>query len=289
MKVVLPDTPKLKREDWYDYLLRGFKEVADIVVESKELVKDCFFITGKMVIPIDIDGRRVWYDWSDFAPIHPDVMGSKDRYFKVQYYPDVVKLTKNVFPIGGAWVKRDYFTSLDERRKLKNQKKYDYDIIGILSATNYELRKKLVIAIKSRKDWKSLAWLVPVVGKYDIPNELLGNKLPYDDHLEKQCRSKLCLAICGRGTRFCIDYSRIVEILSTGNCLILPKLEARIPHNLKGSAIFIKRDFSDLDNVIDYYLTHNEEREEIAKNGLEYYEKWLSPTAIVKTILRKLS
>jgi len=287
MRVVLPVSPKLSRSGWYKYLVRGFKEVADEVVQTDKLLKDCFFITGKMIIPIDIYSRRIWYDFSDFYSLYPSIMNDNDLYFKVQYYDDVVKNTNNVFPIGFGASRSSYFKDLNTRRKLKEQKKYDYDIIGVFRTTNYNTRRKVVEIIRSRKDWKSLAWLEQTDNRPKVPKELLGASLQYTDHLMKQCKSKLCLAIHGVGIRFGIN-GRISEILGTGNCLILPELEARMPSSLEGSAIILKRDLSDMQEKVDYYLSHDEERESIARSGLEYYEKWLSPKAIANNIISKL-
>ena len=287
MIVTLPVSSRLTRAGWYQYLLRGFKEVADKVIQTEKLLKDCFFIMGKMIIPIDIYSRRIWYDYCDFSPVYPYIMNANDLYFKVQYYDDVVKETVNMFPIGLGSSRSSYFKDLTVRRKLKYQKKYDYDITGVFRTTNYDTRKKAVEIIRSRKDWKSLAWLEQTSNRPKVPKELLSTGLSYTEHLMKQCKSKLCLAIHGVGNRFGIN-GRITEILGTGNCLILPELEARMPSSLEGSAIILKRDLSDMEEKVDYYLSHDEERESIARSGLEYYEKWLSPKAMVNNILNKL-
>ena len=287
MTVTLPISIKLQRSGWYNYLIRGFKEVAGGVVPDTELNKDCFFIMGKMIMPIDIDGRRLWYDYCDFAPIHPDIMKDNDLYFKVQYYDDVVKDTKNIFPIGFTVSKIDYFQGLDSRRRIKEQQEYNTDIIALFRTTNYDVRRRAVEIIHSREDWKSLAWLEWTTKRPKVPKEIEGKGLSYFEHLERQCRSKLCLAIHGVGTRFGIN-GRVAEILGTGNCLILPEQEARMPSSLEGSAIVLKRDLSDMEEKVDYYINNDEERENIAKKGLEYYEKWLSPRAMVTNMLNKL-
>ena len=54
------------------------------------------------------------------------------------------------------------------------------------------------------------------------------------------------------------------------------------PQNCWGE---VKRDLSDLAEKIDYYLINDEARNEIAKNGMEYYEKFLSPVAQASYLL----
>ena len=272
------------------YLLAGFQELGSVVI-SEKLSKLSCNVTGFTVSAIDIkiDSKttRVWYDSSDFAVTHTELMNDGDIYFKVQYYDDVVKNAKNVFPIGFGTSLFYYFDSLDERRKLKNQKKYDYDIIAVFRTSNYTVRRQVVEIIRGRQDWKSLACLEQTPNRPTVPKEIVGSVLPYLEHLKSQCRSKLCLAIQGAGIRFGIN-GRVGEILGTGNCLILPKLEARMPESLEGSAIILKKDLSDMEEKVDYYINNDEEREKIAKSGLTYYEKWLSPKAMCQNIINKV-
>lgn len=47
----------------------------------------------------------------------------------------------------------------------------------------------------------------------------------------------------------------------------------------------IKRDLSDLTEKIGYYLANEEARNEIAKNGMNYYKDYLSPVAQAKYLL----
>ena len=54
------------------------------------------------------------------------------------------------------------------------------------------------------------------------------------------------------------------------------------PQNCWGE---VKRDLSDLVEKIDYYLANDEARNEIAKNGKEYYENYLSPAAQARYVL----
>jgi spore maturation protein CgeB len=76
-----------------------------------------------------------------------------------------------------------------------------------------------------------------------------------------------------------------VEILAIGSCLLTVETNCLELGDFNNCYIKVKNDLSDLEEKVDYYLKHDEEREEIAHNGLEYFNKWLSPEATINYII----
>jgi len=296
IKIQYPDTSVFNNPNsvWYHYLLSGFKELGEVTI-SRELGKQSHYITGFTVlaIDIDIDGKktRIWYDFCDFLPIHTDIMSDGDLYFKIMCHKDYPIKYKNVYPIGQTNSSMDYFKVLPELRNNIEEDKMDYDVVGVFRATNYDLRKHCVEIIKKQINWNTFSGLCFFRNRPDIPKELLIKKLSFSDHLKKQSKSKICISLPGVGGKD--DWCwRDTEVLGMGSCLLNVDMDYLVPKDTeyykKYCQITIKRDLSDLVETVNYYLEHDEERKQIARNGLDYYKKWLTPKAMAKNILNKV-
>ena len=67
---------------------------------------------------------------------------------------------------------------------------------------------------------------------------------------------------------------KFTEVLSCGTFLLANKPEDFDDVGLKdGEHLVIYNDFKDLKDKINYYLKHDNEREEIAKNGMNFVRK----------------
>jgi len=275
--------------DWYDYLKSGFVTLGSLVL-SEELSKISTFKMNFCVAAIDIkiNGKatRIWYDWSDFETAHKELMRSGDLYFKMQYSLDYIE-DRSIYPTGICVIPIDQLQRIMTLRFLKDKRDYKYDLLGMFRTTNYDLRRKAVEIIRARNDWKSLSGLKWTTERPEVPRELQVEPLPYFEHLEAQCRSKICLSFPGVGTRFGFN-GRFAELTAMGCCVMMPRPEFDMFGTLFKSAIIIERDLSDLEEKVDYYLKHDEEREEIAHNGLEIFDRWLSPRAIALDIVEKV-
>lgn len=296
IKIYYPDVSVFKNPNsvWYHYLLSGFKEIGEVVI-SKELGKKSHYVTGFTVLAIDIEIKgkktRIWYDFCDFRVIHMELMEEGNLYFKIMCHYDYPEKYKNVYPIGQTTASMNYFKLLPSLRKSVEKEKYDYDVVAVFRTTNYSLRKKCIEIIKKQKNWNTLSGLCFFRNRPDIPKELMTEKLPFGVHLERQSKSKICVSLpgVGGGDDWCW---RETEVLGMGGCLLNIEMNYLMPgddeHYKKNCQITIKKDLSDLVEKIDYYLTHEEERKQIAKNGLEYYEQWLTPKAMAQNIIDRV-
>ena len=75
------------------------------------------------------------------------------------------------------------------------------------------------------------------------------------------------------GTYNCLNM-KFTEVLSCGTLLLSNKPEDFDDVGFKeGEHLVIYKDLNDMQDKINYYLKHDNEREEIAKNGMEFVRK----------------
>ena len=164
------------------------------------------------------------------------------------------------------------------------KQEYKYDILAIFKEYN-KLNRRQCVEMILEQPWNSCACvfnykrLFPTVGSKGI-----SGRFPYEEYLGYQAQSKICISIQGRGYRCFRD----TEVLGFGGCLLVLEPEGYIdfPHEYP-CWITVKKDFSDFVEKVDYFLSHDKEREEMALHGLEYYEKYLSPAAVVNSTINQ--
>lgn len=82
---------------------------------------------------------------------------------------------------------------------------------------------------------------------------------------------------------------RIWDVLGSGGFL-LTNYQSEIPENLEiGKHLVAYESLDEAKELIEYYLTHNEEREEIARNGYEFVKEAHSVVHRVSEIIRVVS
>lgn len=270
---------------WNEYLYLGFLNLGLNVERTESLCDAIPGISGNLRFDIIWEAgehQRIWYDISDF-PKHCYVNAAKgnDLYFKIQLRREDARYER-MYPIGQVTTRANFHNEiLPELRVMQKKREFAYDVIGVFRPTNYSLRIKALEIVKSRA-WRSLVAIEPCINRGPIPENIKGRKLDYQKHLRFQCRSKICLDFPGVGGEWAW---RFTEILGMGCfCLRTEPLYA-CPGNPQNCWGEVKRDLSDLAEKIDYYLVNDEARDEIAKNGMEYYEKFLSPVAQAKYLL----
>jgi len=281
------------RKIWYDYLLKGFEQAKVKVEISESMQKESMDEEGRhgvsiSAIDIEVGNKRfrVWYDWGNFLNAKLELIKKDDLYYKIQC--DKKYLDWGIIPIGQVVTSLDFINDLERMRKIKDTKDYKYDIIGVFRATNYDLRIDSVRLIRKMRGIRSLVGVAPWWReKRTVPEDIKIEKLKYMEHLELQCRSKICLGLAGNvegGFAW-----RDMEILGMGCCLASFENRCVLPGDYnyftKKCQITIKDDKSDLIDKINYYLKHDDEREEITRRGLKYYNDWLTPAAMVRNII----
>ena len=291
-------TRSLKIRNWYRYLDRGFDLIGNKVY-SDELNLEYFKKGGLGILPIDVyvnDSKcRIWYDWSawqrrrecDFEPQYKAIMGPKDIYMKIQMLPIHVKYPR-VYPIHNVTARMEYFHLLKKLRELVKQPP-EYDIVGLYSATAYALRLDAVQRMVAAP-WKDYSGIYRgsnrPADKYPVDEKYLHPKMDHDQHLIIQAKSKINLSLPGVGPKCFRD----TEVLGMGSMLMSSESVRgeMICNDTMGKTCWInlKPDISDLEEKVNYYLEHEDERSEIARNGLWYFETYCKPESMANYIVK---
>jgi len=283
--VFFPSTKWMKRiRDWNYYLTRGFKELGfEIHIDEKLdkfcLDKSCLSLTA-MDVMLHSEKIRIWYDWSDFEITHLDRKNKNDLYFKVQCTRNLFK-NKNVIPIGQIILSSHFFfNTLSELRKDKKKSKPSFDVFCIagVRGCKRDYRIKVIQTLKSMTKYKLK---VGLVGN-ELPNEVKINSIPIKDYFSLQTQSKICISFPGHGSLNAFS-CRISEALGIGTFCLRSESEGLLP----GDAPYktYKADCSDLVEKIEYWLSRDVERKEIESEGLKYFDKYLTPVGMAKTII----
>lgn len=282
------------RASYFLYILKGVSDLNIPLVRNKDLNSISGNYREKSYFLLDFyyddKKQRVWYDWSDFQRfVFPEVLvnNTNDLYFKVECNDGHMQRYK-IKPIGHGVTDIDiYFNNLEKNRKLVENT--NVDILGLFRATspNPGLKSERINACEKIIDlpYNTIIGVDKCSFRPEPSLRLQKNiKMSYNDFLKQTAQSKINLLLPGIGE---LTW-RISETLGIGACGLMPKLTTVLPGNPENCWIEVKRDYSDLLEKIDYYLTHEEERKTIAKNGLKYFEEWLSPQAQVKNIIREI-
>jgi len=271
------------------HLLTGFTELGvkscvseGLGQENSVRGKGSKSLTLLEIVFEDGSSTKFWFDLGASSKAYPSVVKNNELYFKIQYHKKH-KEYSFIRPIAESVNKPGrYLDVLDSLRQEKLKEDYRYDVMGLFRKVSLHKRVACVEKVlKQKKNWNSYVSVYDGYGLH-ISNTKSVKKLPYEEHLKLQAHSKICLSIADKACRCFRD----TEILGFGGCLLVFGLNdyPDFPHD-KPCWISIKLDFSDFVEKVNYYLQHDEEREEIAKRGLEYFKKYLSPRAMAEMVL----
>ncbi len=240
--------------DWVDVLKMGFGRYARV-----ELVDDIpQTYKGTVLFEVERNGQRrhIAIGYSDYLAIDEDCADSSDLYFKMQYDKRGYG-RENIVP--GGYVpdgKRLYF-HLRRVRALRERLDYQFDVNGRFSL-NYapEIRKKAIELLSGQKEFSFEGGLKTV---------------SYHTFLKEVARSKICIDLPGLGP-LCF---RLMNYLAIGTFVIAYPHESilHVPLVDREHIVYCKPDLSDLLDLCRYYLANEGERERIARNAREFFDR----------------
>lgn len=292
-----PGFPERGFEQRSQYMRRGFVELGLNVVDSPELTesKRVDYDDAKSCQMFDLHFgervQRVWYDSGDFPRSYHDVACSgNDVYFKVSLRPDFVRAPR-VYPIAQRAYRESFVDIVDELRDLQRHvvesNQYAHDLVAVYSTTEFENRVKAVQLIKSQP-WKTLAGISPRRGRA-VPADCVTDRwFAYDDYMRMTAKCRLGLSLLGTsGDTSC----RRVENMGMGLCGLVPEDGPMQPGPWTDAVATFRNDFSDFIDVVDLWLADDatEGREDLARNGIQYWEDYASPRGQASYILRVLA
>ena len=291
-KIIIPSI--YKKNAKFRYLLTGFSKLGISTFESDRLNQA---YEESKPYPFNIvygkgDERRAYLDVAASKFKHyPELMNLGAYYFKTHLALEDLSRYERMFPMPQATSNLKIFLDLVRLRKTWQRGRHKYDIVAVFVNSDGGIRQQAVEMIRAQKNWKSKAWMIAHkrLQRPPIPDELIGNKLSYREHLHVQSQSLLSLGLTGAMKNQGASCSfRHVEIWAMGACLITTPPETVFVGNPKDCWIEVKSDLSDFVDVVDWAITHKRECRKIANNGREYFDKYLTPEAHALHILRTI-
>lgn len=237
---------------WVDTLLYGFRrrlkvEVTDFEQPFRGTVLFQFVRGGK--------AHDVAIDYSDYPDVNEESARRCPVYFKMQHRREGYA-QGNVLPGGYVPDGRKIYLHLPRLRKLRDRRDFAFDVYGRFS-TEFagETRKRAVEILRAQNVFKFEGGLT---------------KVSYVEFLKEVARARICIDLPGEGD-FC---HRLVNYFAVGACVIA----ARHGNTLHAPLVdrehiaYAKDDFSDLVRLCQYYLEHEEEREEMCRRSRRFFE-----------------
>jgi Glycosyl transferases group 1 len=197
--------------------------------------------------------------WSGDLGVNAEAERRCSVYFKLQHLAGGYGSDK-VVP-GGFIQHRDALNRfLPRLRRLRDQCDFRYEVYGrfsLMFATDVRAE-----AVRRLSDQRRFEY------------EGGTRKVRFGEALREVARSKVCIDLPGNGP-FCY---RLIDYLAIGSCVVARRHETvlHVPLVDRRDIVFAEPDMSDLVDLCTYYVTHDDEREAIARNARDFYDRYLS-------------
>lgn len=236
----------------FDYIILASPR--EYVVNAfREIKKRCPIIQAKVALLDGEDGSNI-HDWL-IDEFKPDFLFKREIFYEMQYagkkiYPLPFAAFQNMIPM---------FSGVKE-----------LNVFGMFGNTN-KLRVNMVRKFHELGIDNSIVDIDTGINNLER-NEPRHGKMSYMEYMKKISSSKIGIGCIGHG----VDTVRFWEIPSCGTMMMCIPPKISIPHAFKDreTAVFIKEDLSNFEELLKYYLSHNKEREDIASAGYNHLMKF---------------
>ena len=240
---------------WVDFFVTSLQKTVKIEFGDIEQL-----FSGIVVFEIDVNGKscKIAIDYSDYTPINEEAYNYCSLYFKMQYLEDGYG-ERNIIPGGFVTHGDQIYTYLNQIRKIRDQKKFQYDVYGRFSidfATNVRTAAVGYLFNQNRFSYEGGL-----------------KKVRYIRFLREIATSKVCIDLPGNGD-FCF---RLIDYFAVGACVIAKRHRTKLHFPLidKKNIVYAKDDMSDLVDLCDYYVKNDDAREEICSNSRDFFDRHL--------------
>jgi glycosyltransferase involved in cell wall biosynthesis len=129
--------------------------------------------------------------------------------------------------------------------------------------------------------------LVPdEISRTYYPDELTNLSTDPDDYLNYIKESSICIYTKGLQNS---PARKLAEYLSQGKCIVSERIETELPYELEdGKHIFYFDDINQCIDICKNLLNNKNLIEEVSTNARKYYEDYLDPISVGKSILNQL-
>ncbi len=206
------------------------------------------------------------FDLDDSPEIVENTASHVLVYFKQQYANEGYR-HRNVVPAGYMPANKVVYHYLPLLRAIRSLKRFRYDVycrFG-LRYGGQEMRQRAHQLLSARTDFRYEGSLFHYPGG--------PQKMPYRRYLFEIPRAKVCVDMPGNGD-LC---ARLIDYLAVGACVVKPPPSSRLPVRLVDGVhvVYCADDLSDLGDVCAQLVRDEEQREAIARNARDFFDRYL--------------
>lgn len=275
-----------------EYLMWGLKQlgIACIQVKYKEPLPGNHM--GPYIYPIIFKykggiEREVFFDIYPYPSKVFKYLNSDNLYYKVHVLKSDLKKHDNMRIMPNSIGNMLYIHTYEVLRCCS----ISLDVFSIFNNDDHGLRLKTSEKLFYLEKYKKYIRVDDNrTGKTDvIPLAIRGEFIEYLDYITLQSTAKISIALPGgRGAGGPGWWTfRHSEAMGLGRLIftISPRPEIKILDNSEGCWVEFKEDLSDLEAILDYYLSHDKELKEKSENGMRFFDNFLTPMAHAKHML----
>lgn len=198
--------------------------------------------------------------WDFMDKLNPAAVDQSLAYFKMQYRQQGYD-SDRIVPGGYVNLSEHYCRYLPWLRSIQMRQPPQYDVYGrFILAFARETRERVLGMLNAQQQFRFEGSLQTV---------------RYTRSLEEAAQSKVCIDLPGNGD-FCF---RLIDYLGIGACVVAARHRTilHVPLEDRKHLVYAKEDLSDFVELCQYYLQHDDERNQIVQNSREFFDRYLHP------------